>query len=63
MGHSKQSLVGEETGQDLPTVVLLVLDTARADTVYSNLGSETLPTLARIANEGVKFKNAISTAP
>jgi arylsulfatase A-like enzyme len=47
-----------------PNVVLLVLDTVRADRL-SCYGSETTKTRAidRVASEGLRFQNAYSTAP
>lgn len=48
---------------DQPNVLLVVLDTARADTVAAGIRAGTLPTLARIADEGTRFERAMTTGP
>ena len=48
---------------DLPNILLLVMDTARAETVSAGIREGTLPTLARIAGEGTRFERAMTTAP
>jgi arylsulfatase A-like enzyme len=49
---------------EAPNVILLILDTVRAAnlSVYG-YERETTPTLTRLANEGVLFEHAFSTAP
>lgn len=47
----------------LPNVVLITLDTARADRLSAFGGSNPTPTLDRIAREGAIFEQAIATAP
>ena len=55
---------GTVAGPDAPNVVLMVLDTVRADSL-TPYGSDrdTTPNLARLAARGVLFKQARSTAP
>ena len=48
---------------DQPNVLLVVMDTARADTVSAGIAEGTLPTLARIAGEGTRFERAMTTGP
>ena len=45
----------------LPNVLLIVMDTARAKTVYDH--PEVMPNVHEIAQEGTTFTNAFSTAP
>lgn len=44
-----------------PNIVLVVMDTARARTVFER--SDALPNLRRIASQGTRFTNAFTTAP
>ena len=55
---------GPVAAEGAPNVVLIVLDTVRADSLTS-YGSErdTTPNLARLADQGVLFTQARSTAP
>ena len=46
-----------------PNVLFIVLDTARADIVYSMMDSGDLPALEKFSNEGTRFENAYSTSP
>ena len=47
-----------------PNVLLVVLDTARADAVSRSVGPDSpTPTFARLAQSGVTYSNARSTAP
>jgi arylsulfatase A-like enzyme len=49
---------------DVPNVLLIVLDTVRADHLsLSGYARDTSPNLARLAGEGVRLENARSTAP
>jgi len=49
---------------DLPNVVLIVLDTTRADRLSAyGYSRSTTPTLERIAAEGLRFANASAAAP
>lgn len=48
---------------DRPNILFIVLDTARADTVYSMLSDGELPGLGAIAEQGTIFENAFSNAP
>lgn len=45
---------------DLPNILLMVMDTARADRASD---PEVMPNIERIASEGKQFTNAFSTAP
>ncbi len=50
--------------RDLPNVVLVVLDTVRADHLsLHGYGRDTSPNLARLARRGIVFEQARSTAP
>lgn len=49
-------------GRARPNVVLLVMDTARARTVLDG-GRPTLDTLARLADRGASYPNAVTDAP
>ncbi|MFC5969866.1 sulfatase [Halomarina salina] len=46
-----------------PNVLFVVMDTARAQTVHAGLDDGLMPATARLAEEGVRFDAAISTAP
>ncbi|GAB3021889.1 sulfatase family protein [Natronobiforma cellulositropha] len=46
-----------------PNIILIVLDTARAETVFSLIDDGHLPTLESITEEGVSFTSAFTTAP
>jgi arylsulfatase A-like enzyme len=53
-----------EAAPGTPNVLVIVVDTLRADHVsFYGYSRPTTPTLDRIAREGVVFDNAISTAP
>lgn len=53
-----------EAAPGTPNVLVIVVDTLRADHVsFYGYSRPTTPNLARIAREGVVFDNAISTAP
>ncbi len=62
--QATEQLPRADAGPDMPNVVLIVLDTLRAD----HLGAygyprDTSPNLDDLAGEGVLFKNAFSQAP
>jgi len=44
-------------------VLLLVIDTARADVVREMMGNGQLPALSTLADEGLEFTNAVSPSP
>ncbi|MDB2265479.1 sulfatase [Halorubrum ezzemoulense] len=46
-------------------VILVVMDTTRAETIFDgrSIDSKIMPNLSSIANEGIVFSNAYSTAP
>ncbi|EMA41371.1 putative sulfatase [Halococcus morrhuae DSM 1307] len=46
-----------------PNILLIVLDTARARTVYSMLDSEQLPGISRFREQGTLYSNAFTPAP
>ena len=46
-----------------PNVLLVVLDTARAQTVFPGLQNGVMPVMGRIAEEGTTFRNTTSVAP
>jgi arylsulfatase A-like enzyme len=48
---------------DRPNVLFIVMDTARAQNALPSNSPETVPRLAKLANEGVEYTSAISTAP
>jgi arylsulfatase A-like enzyme len=51
-------------GPNAPNVLLIVLDTVRADHLsLHGYGRDTTPNLARLARRGVRFEQARSTAP
>jgi len=51
------------TPPDGPNVILIVMDTARASTVFPASGPRVMPAVERIANEGVRFDNTMATGP
>lgn len=46
-----------------PNIILIVLDTARAETVYPAIDDNRLDTISEISANGVTFRNCISVAP
>ena len=46
-----------------PNILFIVLDTARAKTVLPNLNSGLMPTVSQLADQGITFNNAMTTAP
>jgi len=50
-------------GASQPNVLLLVLDTVRADAVDTGAGSSATPNLARLAASGVSFDRAVAPSP
>jgi arylsulfatase A-like enzyme len=46
-----------------PNVLFIVLDTARARTVFSGLDRDLMPTVSRLAAEGTTFTDATTTGP
>jgi len=52
-----------EPPADRPNVILIVMDTARYSTVFPESGPNVMPTIERIAQEGVRFDNAMATGP
>lgn len=49
------------TSEDRPNIILIVMDTARADTVLKN--RDVMPNFHKFSNEGTLFTSAFSTAP
>lgn len=49
------------TNENRPNILLIVMDTARAETVLEN--KEVMPNFLEFANKGTLFTNAYSTAP
>jgi arylsulfatase A-like enzyme len=62
--RSGTSTVGQTTSAQAPNVLLIVLDTVRADhlSLYG-YSRDTTPNLKRLAERGVRFDHARSTAP
>jgi len=62
--HSPRALAADGTPARAPNVVLIVLDTVRADSL-SPYGADrdATPNLARLTRQGVLFEHARSTAP
>jgi len=52
-----------DTSADGPNVILIVMDTARFSTVFPSSGLSVMPTVERIADEGVRFDNTMATGP
>lgn len=48
---------------DGPNVLFIVMDTARAQNALPSTSPKTVPRLAELANDGVEYTSAISTAP
>jgi arylsulfatase A-like enzyme len=48
---------------DRPNVLLLAVDSLRADRVFSSTTAERFPTIARLAQESVRFRAAYATVP
>lgn len=46
-----------------PNILLIVMDTARASSAYSETPTVVMPNLYSIAEEGVKYENAVTNAP
>ncbi|WP_433630293.1 sulfatase [Halomicrococcus sp. NG-SE-24] len=49
--------------EENPNIVLIVMDTARADFVDNSLPAEVTPNIANVAEEGTVFSNSFSSAP
>lgn len=59
-GGARVSASGVQSGQR-PNIVLITMDTVRADHLSTyGYSRETMPNLARLAEEGVLFENAVS---
>jgi arylsulfatase A-like enzyme len=64
MEHPEGAPAGVSHGQGRPSVLLIVLDTARAESLsLQGYVRETTPNLARLAQRGIRFEQARSTAP
>ena len=54
---------GEAPAASRPSILLVTLDTTRADAVAPEASEEVTPNLARLAREGTRFSQAYATAP